>query len=102
MIVVLDSNVIVSALQFGSRISSPVLALAKATKQDRVAASSEMRNEVFRILVEKFDWSVAEAEEALQPIFRQAIRVTLRGTVHLCRDPADDMVLACAERAMPT
>jgi len=99
MIVVLDSNVIVSALQFGSRISSPVLALAKATKQDRVAASSEMRNEVFRILVEKFDWSIAEAEEALQPIFRQAIRVNLRGTVHLCRDPADDMVLECAERA---
>lgn len=83
MIVVLDSNVIVSALQFGSRISSPVLALAKATKQDQMAASTEMRSEVFGILVEKFNWSAAEAGESLDRIFESAIRVT----TPRCRPP---------------
>lgn len=99
MIVVLDSNVIVSALQFGSRVSSPVLALAKATKQDQLAASSELRREVLRILVEKFEWTVQEAQKTLEPLFGSCIRITLRGTVHLCRDPADDMILECAQRA---
>lgn len=98
MIVVLDSNVIVSALQFGSRISSPVLALAKATKQDQIAASTEMRSEIFGILVKKFNWTAAEANESLDPIFAAAIRVTLHGTIRICRDPGDDMILECAQR----
>lgn len=99
MIVVLDSNVIVSALQFGSRISSPMLALAKATEKDQIAASTEMRAEVFGILVEKFNWTATEANESLAPVFDPAIHVILHNTVRLCRDPADDMILECAERA---
>ena len=99
MIVVLDTNVVVSALVFGSPSSTPVLALARATDKDRLATCAELRLEVFRILSTKFAWTSAETETTLNHIFNDALRVTLHHTVHLCRDPADDMPLEYAERA---
>jgi uncharacterized protein len=99
MIVLLDTNVLISALVFGSPSSTPVLALARATDQDQIATCAELRFELFRILSTKFAWTTAVTETTLNHIFKDALRVTLHGTVHLCRDPADDMLLECAERA---
>jgi uncharacterized protein len=54
---------------------------------------------VKRVLVEKFNWSPQRAQLILRNVLERATRVTLEGTVHVCRDPDDDLVLECAERA---
>ena len=43
--------------------------------------------------------STAYATSALQTILARGIRVTIRGTVKVCRDPNDDMFLECAALA---
>lgn len=99
MIIVPDTNVLISALQFPASHRSPVLAMQRATIIDAIATCPEIEAEIVRVLVEKFRWRRPAPEDRLRCVFKNAIRITLRGTVHLCRDPADDMILECAERA---
>jgi putative PIN family toxin of toxin-antitoxin system len=99
MIVVLDTNVVVSALQFAGGRGTPVHALEKAVNSDFLTTCDEIDAEISRILMEKFRWPLQRVEAELQTTVRRAIRVTLRNTVHLCRDPDDNKILECAERA---
>jgi putative PIN family toxin of toxin-antitoxin system len=99
MIVVLDSNVIISAANFGSPRSAPVLALEKAVGSDLIATCDDIDAELIRILLDKFEWSFPRIQHELLRIHRHSVRVTLCGTVHLCRDPDDNKILECAERA---
>jgi putative PIN family toxin of toxin-antitoxin system len=99
MIVVLDSNVIISAANFGSPRSAPVLALEKAVGSDLIATCDDIDAELIRILLDKFEWSFPRIQHELLRIHRHSVRVTLYGTVHLCRDPDDNKILECAERA---
>ncbi len=99
MIVVLDSNVIISAANFGSPRSAPVLALEKAVGSDLIATCDDIDAELIRILLDKFEWSFLRIQHELLRIHRHSVRVTLYGTVHLCRDPDDNKILECAERA---
>ena len=99
MIVVFDTNVTVSALQFAARQGTPTRALEKAVNEETIATSDEIDAELFRILTEKFNWTQQRVTAALKRMLERSIRVILHGTVHLCRDPADDMFLECAERA---
>ena len=52
-----------------------------------------------RVLTEKFSWEQHLATSALQMILARGIRVKIRGTVKVCRDPHDDMFLECAALA---
>ena len=99
MIVVLDTNVWISALQFAKRRGTPTRVLEKAMSEDVIATCREIEAEIFRVLTEKFLWETNRAEAAMQAILARAIRVRLRGTVKECRDPNDDMFLECAARA---
>ena len=99
MIVVLDTNVWISALQFAKRRGTPTRALEKAMSEDVIATCPEIEAEIFRVLTEKFLWDPNRAEAAIEAILARAIRVRLRGTVRECRDPHDDMFLECAARA---
>jgi putative PIN family toxin of toxin-antitoxin system len=99
MIVVLDSNVIISAANFGSPRSAPVLALEKAVGSDLIATCDDIDAELIRILLDKFEWSFPRIQHELLRIHRHSVRVTLYGTVHLFRDPDDNKILECAERA---
>lgn len=99
MIVVLDTNIWVSTLQFGQRYSTPVQALEKAIREDVIAISDEMEAEVYRVLTEKFDWESRRTQIALSSVLARSIRVDLKGTVHICRDPKDNMFLECSARA---
>jgi uncharacterized protein len=99
VIVVLDTNVWISALQFAKRRGTPTQALEKAMSEDVIASCSEIESEIFRVLTEKFSWESARAQGALEAVLGRAIRVQLRGTVRECRDPKDDMFLECALRA---
>ncbi len=94
MIVVLDSGVWISALQFGG---VPLLAVDRALHSDRIAVCNQIETEVIRVLGEKLGWQQRRARDSLALYLRDALRVTVTGVVRdVCRDPKDDMVLECA------
>ena len=99
MIVVLDTNVWISALQFASHRGTPTRALEKAMSEDMIGSCNEIEPEILRVLTEKFSWEPARVRYALEAVLARAVHVQLRGTVKACRDPKDDMFLACALRA---
>jgi uncharacterized protein len=99
VIVVLDTNVWISALQFAKRGGTPTRALERAMSGDTIASCLEIEAEIQRVLTEKVLWEPSRARAALEVVLARAIRVRLRGTVKECRDPNDDMFLECAARA---
>jgi uncharacterized protein len=99
VIVVIDTNVWISALQFAKHRGTPTLALEKAMREDVIATCDEINAEIVRVLTEKFAWERHRAMSALQVILARGIRVTIRGAVNVCRDPGDDMFLECAALA---
>jgi uncharacterized protein len=99
VIVVIDTNVWISALQFAKRRGTPTLALERAMSEDVIATCNEIDAEIIRILTKKFSWGQDRATSALQAILARGVRVKIRGTVKLCRDPHDDMFLECATLA---
>lgn len=98
MIVVVDTNVFISAMEFASPGSTPVLALQRASLVDTLATCDEIDGEIVRLLVERFRWPRGQAEQKLSGILENALHVTISGTLRLCRDPDDDKFLECAER----
>ena len=54
MIVVLDTNVWISALQFAKHRGTPTRALEKAMSEDVIASCQEIEAEILRVLTEKF------------------------------------------------
>ena len=99
MIVVFDTNVWISALQFAKHNGTPTRALERAISEDIIATCSEIEKEILRVLTEKFLWEPSRADAALEATLARAVRVQLRGTVKECRDPNDDMFLECAALA---
>lgn len=99
MIVVLDTNVVVSALHFAKPQGSPVLACEKAMNQDIIAICDEIEGEMIGVLTDTFHWPPHKARESLAAFMSKALRVTISGSVEHCRDPRDDMFLECAEVA---
>lgn len=73
--------------------------MEKAIEQDVIATCDEIEFEIVRILSEKFRWNNARISDALDILGTRAIRVKIHGTVSLCRDPDDNKILECAERA---
>ncbi len=73
--------------------------LERAIREDTIAFCSEMETEVLRVLTQKFSWKQAHAEDILGAALNRAMRVTIDGTVKLCRDPTDDMFLECCLRS---
>jgi putative PIN family toxin of toxin-antitoxin system len=99
LIIVLDTNVWISGLQFAKSYGTPTRALEKAMSRDVIATCPEMEEEILRVLTEKFRWEPSRALAMMDTVLARAIRVRLRGTVEACRDPKDDMFLECAVRA---
>jgi predicted nucleic acid-binding protein len=56
VIVVLDTNVWISALVFAQRRGTPTRALEKAMSEDVIASCPEIEAEILRVLTEKFLW----------------------------------------------
>jgi uncharacterized protein len=100
VIVVLDTNTWVSALQFGLRKdgspSTPLRALLQAASSDRIAICDEIRGEIIRILTTKFAWEVIPANATLDEWLETSLSVTITGELQVCRDPNDNMFLECA------
>ena len=58
-----------------------------------------MEAEIAGTLMQKFKWPERKAHEALRFMLRRSIRCKLTHTLHLCRDPKDNMFLECAALA---
>lgn len=99
MIVVIDSSVWISALQFGGNYTTPIQAVEQALRRDTLATTPDLTLEVERILIQKFHWSSADARRILAAYFKGAIHVSITGTLHICRDPDDNMIIECAVKA---
>ena len=97
MIVVFDSGIWVSAMEFGG---TPLEAVIRAIAHDRFAVCDQIQEEVVRVLTRKFGWEAQRACADLAFYWLDAVRVELEGRVTgICRDPKDEPILECAERA---
>jgi hypothetical protein len=81
VIVVLDTNVWISALQFAKRRGMPAQALEKAMSDDVIASCAEIEAEILRVLTQRFLWELNRAHAAIEAVLARAIRVQLHGTV---------------------
>lgn len=98
MRIVVDTNVIVSALVFGG-LPRQVLDLAGAGMCS-VYFSPSIRAEVERILAEKFGWSAEEVQTRTRTLWGFANQVDPKLALEvIVDDPDDDRVLECAVAA---
>jgi putative PIN family toxin of toxin-antitoxin system len=96
--IVLDTNVIVSALVFGG-VPRGVLELAEAG-QCELFYSKPIQTEVRRVLAEKFDWPQAMLQAALPVLWGMGTLVVPRTTLNAVpADPDDNRILECAAEA---
>jgi putative PIN family toxin of toxin-antitoxin system len=96
--VVLDTNVIVSALVFGG-VPRGILELAEAG-QFELFYSQPIQTEVRRVLAEKFDWPQAMLQQALPVVWSMGTLVAPVITLHAVpADPDDNRILECAVEA---
>jgi len=96
LIVVIDTNVWISALLFSGSDSVPSQALRRAVRDDILATSEELNQEIARVLREKSVWTDSDIARQMKTFQRAALTVELRHNVQVCRDPKDDMFLECA------
>lgn len=97
MIVVIDSGIWISAIEFGG---TPAKALELVAQADDLALCSEIEEEVLRILRGKFSRNPNTIRDRMAPFWDSAIRVELTGEVQgISRDPKDDFVIECAVKA---
>jgi putative PIN family toxin of toxin-antitoxin system len=97
VIVVLDSNVWVSALEFGG---APGLAVTQALTVDQLPISDFIEQEVVRVLTRRFHRDPGALQVVLDDLLRWAYRVQIQNVVSgICRDPNDDPILETAVSA---
>jgi len=99
VIVVLDTNIWVSALNYEHRRSAPILALERMRNLHTIAVCDQIEDEISRVLVNKFKWQVSTVRRQLDFFLARSVRVPITGHLRICRDPNDDMILECAVSA---
>jgi putative PIN family toxin of toxin-antitoxin system len=91
---VLDTNEYVSALVFGGL---PREILQRAERGDfELVVSAHIREEVERVLCDKFGWTLERVAEAIDPLWEVAHFVTPREKISASRDETDNRILECA------
>ena len=94
MILVIDSGVWISALQFKG---TPLLAAERSLRRHQVAFCESIPIEIRKTLAGKFGWTNPEVDEVFAFYLSEATEVYVPGDLHgVCRDPNDDMVFECA------
>jgi putative PIN family toxin of toxin-antitoxin system len=100
VIIVFDSGVWISAMQFGG---TPLRAIERAFVADQLAVCDQIVNEIRATLVRKFLWRDDEVREILSNYLSEALQAKVEDKLHgVCRDPKDDMVFECAVVAEAT
>jgi uncharacterized protein len=95
MRIVVDTNVIVSALVFGG-LPRRVFEMVESGRCE-FCYSAEIENETRRVLRDKFGWDEQRLERYLPVLWGLGERVTPRLRVNAVReDPDDNRILECA------
>jgi putative PIN family toxin of toxin-antitoxin system len=88
MRVTIDTNVFVSALNFGGL---PATLLNFHTDElFTLCASKAIIGEITRVLADRFEWTEEDMDATLTPIFSRAETVDPRVSVTASRDPDDN------------
>ena len=96
--IVLDTNVIVSALVFGG-VPRALLEMAESGRCE-FFYSEPIQTEVHRVLAEKFDWPQAMLREVLPVVWSMGQLVVPRTTIDaVASDGDDNRILECAVEA---
>jgi putative PIN family toxin of toxin-antitoxin system len=95
--VVIDANVYISALVFGG-VPQKVIDLIE-TQGASLFVSPPIMDEVTEVLIRKFDWTRAEVEQFLPPLWRRCVVIRPLERIEISKDPDDNRVLECAEAA---
>ena len=93
MNILLDTSILVSALTSGRGPSRRLLEMARA-RQFRLIGSTYILQELHDVLIGKFRYEAAAASEAQAAIERISVLVEPPSIPAICRDPADNAVLA--------
>ena len=96
--IVVDSNVYVSALVFGG-VPQKVLDLVESHADLVLCTSRPVMDEVIEVLRGKFDWTQAELNDFLPPLWQRCTIVAPTAAVKICDDPDDNRILKCAQTA---
>lgn len=95
MRIVVDTNVIVSALVFGG-VPRRVFEAVESGRCD-LYYSAEIENETRRVLRDKFGWDDDALDRYLAVLWRSGERVTPRRRINAVKeDPDDNRILECA------
>lgn len=90
----LDTNVLVSAFEFGG-IPGQLLDL-NTDDAFTLCMSPAIIAELSRVLTERFNWAADDIETNLTPIISRALLVKPTAEVTASLDPDDDRILECA------
>lgn len=93
----LDTNVYVSALQFGG-IAARLMEMARAGKM-RLDASDAILDETIGVLRDKFGWEGYALHFARLQLQRVTSRVKPTRMIEVADDPDDNRILECASEA---
>jgi putative PIN family toxin of toxin-antitoxin system len=96
MIVVLDTNIWISALFFGGK---PEQALLKAFEEDTIAVCKQLVEEIEEVAVRKFSQQAGPVRKRLDELTANALWTKVLGELKVSRDPDDDVVLECARNS---
>jgi putative PIN family toxin of toxin-antitoxin system len=97
VIVVIDSSIWISAMEFGG---IPAAAVEKAILVPQMATCDQIVGEVVRNLSTKFGWEPLIVRDQLSIQMSDAMRIEIIGdVVGACRDATDDCILECAMKA---
>lgn len=92
--IVVDSNVIISALQFGGL---PNRVLSSALDANiRLFISPFIADEILGVLLEKFSWDESQIQEAEEIIEEVSETIQPSDRVNIARDSDDNRILECA------
>jgi putative PIN family toxin of toxin-antitoxin system len=100
MIVVLDTNIVVSAMLTPQGPPARVFFMALQNQYIQLCVSAEVFAEYEEVLNRpKFNFTVDAIEAALGSFRERGFWVKPTGKVSICDDPDDDIFLECAEAA---
>ena len=95
--ITLDTNVYVSALEFGG-IGSRLLAMARAG-EFRLDVSRAILDELVTVLRDDFRWDAYRLHFAVQELARIGNVVSPKMTLDVSTDPDDNRIIECAVEA---
>ena len=98
--IVLDTNILVSALINPDGAPAQILLLAISDPDIQLCVSGEIFAEYEEVLSRPlFRRTMAEVEELLRALRERALWVRPTETIRACSDPDDDIFLECAQAA---